>query len=101
MTQLSRTLAAAVALAPAAAFAAAEEAPQVPPGDPPGWYEPADTPQKQHDNAMREAAAALDEALAECRRQAAARESCEAEARSRYDDDVERARGYLVPSNLA
>lgn len=74
-------------------------------GDPARWYEPADTPQEQHRNAMREAAAALAEALRECRAGAGARGSdaarqCEAEARARYEDDVERARGFLVRSTL-
>lgn len=72
-------------------------------GDPLRWYQPADTPQRQHDNAMQEAAAALAEALGECRtqRERAERARCEAEARSRYEDDVERARGFLVRSNHA
>lgn len=73
-------------------------------GDPARWYEPADTPQEQHRNAMLEATAALAEALRECRagngaRNDAARQ-CEAEARARYEDDVERARGFLVRSTL-
>jgi type VI protein secretion system component VasF len=74
-------------------------------GDPARWYEPADTPQEQHRNAMQEAAAALAEALKECRAGNGARNSdaarrCEAEARARYEDDVERARGFLVRSTL-
>lgn len=74
-------------------------------GDPARWYEPADTPQQQHRNAMQEAGAALAEALEEClagegaRSREAARQ-CEAEARARYEDDVERARGFLVRSTL-
>jgi hypothetical protein len=73
-------------------------------GDPARWYDPADTPHEQHRNAMQEATAALAEALKECRaangaRSDAARQ-CEAEARARYEDDVERARGFLVRSTL-
>lgn len=74
-------------------------------GDPARWYEPADTPQERHRNAMQEASAALAEALKECRAGNGARNSdatrqCEAEARARYEDDVERARGFLVRSTL-
>lgn len=75
-------------------------------GDPARWYEPADTPQEQHRSAMQEAAAALAEALEECRGGTGARNSdaarqCEADARKRYEEDVERARGFLVRSTLA
>ena len=69
-------------------------------GDPARWYQPAETPQQQHENAMKEAAAALAEALKECRDAAADRRQCEAEARSRYEDDLEHARGFLVRSTL-
>ena len=70
-------------------------------GDPARWYEPADTPQEQYRNAIREAEAALAEALKECRAQGAAgARECEAEARLRHEDDVERARGFLVRSTL-
>jgi hypothetical protein len=73
-------------------------------GDPARWYEPADTPQEQHRNAMQEANAALAEALRECRQggapSAQAVRQCEAEARSHHDNDVERARGFLVRSTL-
>src|SRR5688500_11587591 len=69
-------------------------------GDPARWYQPADTPQRQHENAMKEAAAALAEAKKECRAQQSGRRECEAEARARYEDDVERARGFLVRSTL-
>jgi hypothetical protein len=70
-------------------------------GDPSRWSRPADTPQKQYDNAMQEASAALAEALRDCRADAQTRKACEAEARSRYEDDVESARGLLVRHNLA
>ena len=69
-------------------------------GDPARWYQPADTPQRKHEAAMKEAAAALAEALKECRAQAAQRKECEAEARARHEEDVERARGHLVRSTL-
>lgn len=86
-------------------------------GDPARWYEPAQTPQQQYDNAMKEARAALAEALRACRANGsrsgradpgegsrgegtAARQSCEAEARDQYEWDVERARGFMVRSNL-
>lgn len=68
-------------------------------GDPARWYQPADTPQKQYQNAMKEAAAALADALKECRAQAD-RKQCEAEARERNETDVEQARGLLVRSTL-
>lgn len=72
-------------------------------GDPARWYRPAETPQQQHQNAMQEAQAALAEAMKECRTldAANARRECEAQARSRHEDDVERARGFLVKSNWA
>jgi hypothetical protein len=70
-------------------------------GDPARWARPADTPQKQFDNAMQEAQAALAEALRECRAQPGNRKGCEAEARARYEDDIEAARGLLVRHNLA
>ena len=69
-------------------------------GDPARWYEPADTPQRQHEAAMKEARAALAEALRECRAQPSQRKECEAEARARHQEDVERARGLLVRSTL-
>ena len=70
-------------------------------GDPARWYRPADTPQLQKDNAMQEASAALAESLRECRAlPREERKQCEADARSRYEDDVERARGFLVKSTL-
>ena len=64
-------------------------------GDPARWYEPADTPRKQYETAMKEAVAAKAEALRECRG-SAERKVCEAEARRRFDDDVQRARAHLA-----
>jgi hypothetical protein len=69
-------------------------------GDPARWYQPADTPQRKHEAAMKEAAAALAEALKECRAQPEQRKQCESEARGRHKNDVERARGFLVRSTL-
>ena len=69
-------------------------------GDPARWYQPADTPQLRHEAAMKEAAAALAEAIKECRAQQSGRMECEAEARARYEEDVEHARGFLVRSTL-
>ncbi|HYC38807.1 MAG TPA: hypothetical protein VEC19_20435 [Usitatibacter sp.] len=68
-------------------------------GDPARWFEPADTPRKQYDNAMKEAAAALAEALRECKA-APDRRECEARAREQNETDVERARGFLVRSTF-
>jgi hypothetical protein len=64
-------------------------------GDPARWYQPADTPQLQYQNKMKEAGAALAEALAECRAKGAERKACEADARSQYRSDVEAARSLL------
>jgi hypothetical protein len=69
-------------------------------GDPARWYQPADTPQKQHENAMQEARAALAEALKDCRAGSTDRAACEKQARERYEDDVEAARGLLVRHNF-
>ena len=69
-------------------------------GDPARWYQPADTPQRQHESAMKEASAALAEAMKECRSAQSRRKECEADARERYEADVERARGFLVRSTL-
>ena len=69
-------------------------------GDPARWYQPADTPQRKHEAAMKEAAAALAEALKECRAEPSRRKECEAEARAHHEEDVERARGFLVRSTL-
>lgn len=67
-------------------------------GDPARWYEPADTPRKRHDTAMKEAVAAKAEALRECRAMPD-RRRCEAEARQQYEADVQRARALLAGAN--
>ena len=98
-----RALSSACFLAFAVASHAAVEGPvgrDAEKGDPARWYQPADTPQRRHANAMKEAAAALAEALKECRAQQSGRSGCEAEARARHEEDVERARGFLVRSTL-
>ena len=64
-------------------------------GDPARWDQPADTPQKRYDTAMKEAAAARAEAVKECRATAAPK-ACEAEARRQYEFDVSRARAQLT-----
>ncbi len=64
-------------------------------GDPARWSEPADTPQKKTHAAMKEAAAAQAEALAECRSLRAERKSCEAAAREQYRADALAARALL------
>jgi len=63
------------------------------PGDPARWYQPDVTASDHYRTAMKEAGAALKEALDECRPQARAeREACVREARERYRADVETAR---------
>lgn len=64
-------------------------------GDPARWDQPADTPRLQYENALKEAKAALAEALAECRAQRADRKACEADARAQYSRDAEMARSLL------
>lgn len=61
-------------------------------GEPARWFKPDDTPQKRQDTAMKEAKAALDEALKECRAQAADRKQCEKQAREQFRADTEAAR---------
>ncbi|HET9652928.1 MAG TPA: hypothetical protein VFP36_12085 [Usitatibacter sp.] len=64
-------------------------------GEPQRWSEPADTPQKKHATAMKEAKAALAEALKECRSPATERKACEKQARDQYRLDVQAARDLL------
>ena len=61
-------------------------------GDPARWYVPADTPQLKRETLVKEAGAALAEAMKECRATPADRKSCEAEARAQYRRDLEDAR---------
>ncbi|QJR13455.1 hypothetical protein [Usitatibacter palustris] len=85
------TLAAAL-LATVTISANGESFPQ--PGDPLRWYEPSDTPIKRYKTLMKEAGAALKEALEECRR-VSDRRACEAEARETYRTEVANARAVL------
>jgi len=61
-------------------------------GEPARWFQPDDTPQKRRATAMKEAQAALDESLKQCRAEATDRKSCEQQAREQYRQDVEAAR---------
>src|ERR1700759_2205274 len=61
-------------------------------GDPARWYVPADTPQLKYEALVKEARAALGEAMKECRANPASRSSCEAEARAQYRRDLDDAR---------
>ncbi|MGZ5032237.1 MAG: hypothetical protein ACXWAC_03480 [Usitatibacter sp.] len=63
-------------------------------GDPARWYEPIETPRQKYQNVMKEAGAALAEALKECRSQRADRRRCEEDARAQYRRDVEYAREF-------
>jgi len=64
-------------------------------GDPARWYQPVETPQQKYQNVMKEAGAALAEALKDCRSQPGDRKSCEGAAREQYRHDVEYARSFL------
>lgn len=62
-------------------------------GEPARWSQPDDTPQKRDATAVKEAKAALAEAMKECRQLATGeRKSCEQQARAQYRLDVEAAR---------
>ena len=96
----SHLILAAMALAPLAAIAAEERVGRdAERGDPARWHQPADTSQEKYRTAMKEAAAALAEALKECRAEPAGRKECEAAARRQNQIDVERARGFLARSS--
>src|ERR1700712_2397487 len=60
-------------------------------GDPQRWDEPVRTPGQRYENHVKEAAAALSEAIKECRGVAEKR-ACVAEAREQHRRDVEDAR---------
>ena len=95
--RMSHLILAVVALAPLSATAAEEHVGRdAERGDPARWYQPADTPQEKYRTAMKEAVAALAEALKECRAQPAMRKECEVAARREHQNDVERARGFLA-----
>lgn len=63
--------------------------------DPPRWFVPADTPAQKYAVAMKEAGAALKEALADCAADGAHKKECAAEARTQWRQDVAAARGFL------
>ncbi len=67
-------------------------------GDPARWYVPADTPQLKYETQVKEANAALGEALRECRAQQEGRSACTAQANAQRRRDVEEARSLLQQS---
>ena len=64
------------------------------PGDPARGYIAAETPARKYQALMKEAGAALEEALGECRA-AVDRRACEREAREIYRSDIAEARTVL------
>jgi hypothetical protein len=86
-----------------AAFAAAayDPAPDsiAQPGDPARWYKPADTPEKLYRTQVKEAGAALKEALSDCRSEAKSeRHDCVADAMRTYHDDMAAAKAARMGS---
>ena len=67
-------------------------------GDPARWFVPADTPRLKYETQVKEANAALGEALKECRALQAGRGNCVAEARALHRRDMEDARSLLARS---
>ena len=67
-------------------------------GDPARWYVPADTPQLKYETQVKEANAALGEALNECRARQEGRSACMAQANAQRRRDVEEARTLLSQS---
>ena len=66
-------------------------------GDPGRWYCPADTPEKLYQTHVKEAKAALKEALADCRSQSGTdRRSCVSDAMELYRADMESAKNQLA-----
>lgn len=64
-------------------------------GDPARWYVPADTPKLKYETRVKEAHAALAEAMKECRGERQGRAACVAEARAQERRDMEDARDAL------
>lgn len=60
--------------------------------DPARWTEPIKSPRERYENSTKEAAAALAEALKECKGRLSERKACIAEARAQHKRDVEAAR---------
>jgi hypothetical protein len=95
------TIVAAVTALSMAAFAAIAYDP--PPdsisqgGDPARWYRPADTPEKLYQTHVKEAKAALKEALADCRSGARTdRRACASDAMQTYREDMEAAKNQRM-----
>ena len=62
-------------------------------GEPARWSRPDDTPEKQQVTAIKEAKAALADALKECRQLATdERKACEKQARGQYRLDIDSSR---------
>ena len=94
----SRALLTAIFAALVLAFVATANAAEgvAQPGDPARWYKPDNTPRAHYATAMKEANAALKEALVECRNLAAGqRKGCESQARSVWKDDVAQAKSLI------
>jgi hypothetical protein len=67
------------------------------PGDPDRWYQPNVTPMERHRGAMKESAAALKEALTDCRNVGASyRSPCMTNAREQQRKDISAANARLV-----
>jgi hypothetical protein len=64
-------------------------------GDPARWYVPADTPRLKYETQVKEAHAALGEALKECRAARAGR-ACIEEANAQHRRDMDDARGLFA-----
>ena len=62
---------------------------------------PDTTPQQRYQSAIREAGGGLKVGLEECRAQAQARKSCEAQARARFQADMAQANGGRHQSGAA
>jgi hypothetical protein len=72
--------------------------------DPPRWSVPAETPAQKYAVAMKEAGAAMNEALKECRALHAAgaeRKACEAAAREQWAQETREARRLLNDNNAS
>jgi hypothetical protein len=64
--------------------------------DPQRWYQSNDTPKLHYQNLLKEAQAALNQALQECKTiKGSAAQACRSEARHHYADDKARAKRIL------
>lgn len=84
----------AVAIAIASGVAIADSTPAGAPAvDPPRWHTPDTTPEARYKTMKKEAGAAYQEALWECKKMAAAeRSACQKTARDQYNQDLAVAR---------